>query len=274
MTLKEVYEYIVDRLPIEQIPITWDSMGYISEVFNSWVSGPTFTGWTGDRPTEEEARIIINLLQAQPGDSLLDVACGYGRHALLLAGQHGVNITGIDLSPGLISTAKRLAEEQGLKIAFEVRHAKDISWINEFDRAMIAYNSFSLFSPENAPIVLQGIHRALRPAGRLFLDLDNKSFNCRYGVSDTNWYIWPNCLMLQEIYLHESLSVEVCRDLSFRTDAEGAEEFITFKRIYSLDEIKDLLADCGFRVDQVYGDWDLSSLEAHSPKILLIGVKE
>ena len=55
---------------------------------------------------------------------------------------------------------------------------------------------------------------------------------------------------------------------------EGAEEFITFKRIYSLNEIKDLLLDCGLRVDQVYGDWDLSSLEENSPKMLLVGVKE
>lgn len=274
MTLREVYDYLAGRLPIEQVPVTWDSTGYTSEVFNRWASDLTFPGWTGDRPTKEESRIIVDLLQAQPGDSLLDVACGYGRHALLLAGQYGLKVTGIDLSPGLITTAKRLAEEQGLEIAYEVRHAIDLPWSNEFDWAMIAYNSFSLFSPEDAPIVLQGIHRALRPGGRLFLDLDNKSFNCRYGVSDTNWYIWPGRLTLQEIYFHENLSVEVCRDLTFRTDVEGAEEFITFKRIYSLNEIKDLLLDCGLRADQVYGDWDLSSLEENSPKMLLVGVNE
>ena len=196
------------------------------------------------------------------------------RHALLLAGQYGLKVTGIDLSPGLITTAKRLAEEQGLEIAYEVRNAIDLPCNNEFDWAMIAYNSFSLFSPDNVAAVLQGIHRALRPAGRLFLDLDNKSFNCRYGILDTNWYILPGGLTLQEIYFHENLSVEVCRDFTFKTDVEGAEEFISFKRIYSPDEICDLLSGCGLRVDHIYGGWDLSSLEENSPKMLLVGVKE
>jgi len=274
MTLKEVYDYLAARLPIEQVLVTWDSTGYTSEAFNRWASDPTFPGWTGDRPTEEEVRIIIDLLQAQPGDSLLDMACGYGRHALLLVEQYGLKVTGIDLSPGLITTAKRLAEEQGLEITYEVMHATGLPWSNEFDRVMIAYNSFSLFSPEDAPIVLQGIHRALRSDGRLFLDLDNKFVNCQYGVSDTNWRIWPGGLTLQEIYFHENLSVEVCRDLTFRTDGEGAEEFITFKQIYSSKEIKDLLSNCGLRVDQVYGGWDLSPLGENSPKMLLVGVKD
>jgi len=274
MNLKEIYNYLAGRLPIKQIPITWDSTGYTSETFNRWASDPSFPGWPGDRPTEEEVRIIIDLLQAQPGDSLLDVACGYGRHALLLAGQHGLKVTGIDLSPGLITTAKRLAKEQGLGVTYEVRQAKDLPWSNEFDLAMIAFNSFSLFSPKEAPIVLRSIHRALRSGGRLFLDLDNKSFNCRYGISGTNWHVWPDGLTLQEVYFHKNTSVEVCRDLIFKKDVEGVEEFIIFKRLYSSNEISNLLSNCGLLVNQVYGGWDLSPLGEDSPKMLLIGVKE
>jgi SAM-dependent methyltransferase len=274
MTLKKIYNYLADRLPIEQIPITWNSTGYTSEAFNRWASDLNFPGWASDRPTEEETRTIVELLQARNGESLLDVACGYGRHALLFAQQYGMKVTGIDISPGLIATANRLAKEQGLEITYQVRNATDISWSNEFDLAMIASNSLSLFSQEDAPKVLLGIYRALRPAGRLFLDLDNKAFNCRYGVSDTKWHIWSGGITLQELYFHENLSVEVCRDLTFRVDGRGAEEFIIFKRIYSPDEIKDLLLGCGLRADQIYGDWDLSYLEENSPKMLLVGEKE
>ncbi|MCZ6677345.1 MAG: methyltransferase domain-containing protein [Candidatus Poribacteria bacterium] len=274
MTLKDVYNHLAQRLPIEQIPLTWEAMGYTSEAFNRWVSDPDFSGWTGDLPTAEEARVIVNLLKTQPGNSLLDVACGYGRHALLLAADYGLRITGVDVSPGLISTARRLAEEQDLDIVYEVRHAADLTWENEFDSAMIAYNSFSLFAPEVASVVLQSIHRALRPGGRLFLDLDNKPFNCRYGRFDTNWATWPGGLTLGEVCFHEDSSVEVCRDLIFRTDAEAAEAFIIFKRIYSQDEIVDLLSSCGFQVEQIYGGWDSSPLTDHSAKMLLVGMKQ
>jgi len=273
MTLKEIYDHLASRLPVEHIPLTWDSTGYTSQAFNCYAGDPAFTGWTGDLPTVEEVRVIVKLLRAQAGDSLLDVACGYGRHALTLAGQYGIKVTGIDFSPGLIATAKRLAEERGLEITCEVRHAKNLPWHNAFDHAMIVYNSFSLFSPADAPVVLRGIHRALRPGGRLFLDLDNKPFNCRYGISDTNWDMWPGGLTLQEIYFHEDSSVEVCRDLILKTDAERVEEFVIFKRIYSQGEILELLSDCGFRVDGIYGGWDLSPLGDESPKMLLVGVK-
>ena len=51
MTLKEIHKYLDSRLPVEQIPLTWDSTGYTSEAFNNWASDQmTFSEWTGDRP--------------------------------------------------------------------------------------------------------------------------------------------------------------------------------------------------------------------------------
>jgi SAM-dependent methyltransferase len=144
MTLERLCDHLANRLPMEQIPLTWHSTGYTSEAFNRWASDSSFPGWTGDRPTEDEARIIVQLLEAQPGHSLLDVACGYGRHALLLASQYGLEVTGIDVSPGLIAAAKRLADERGrvqdqgrtrgspLLIGYEVRHARDLPYIIHF----------------------------------------------------------------------------------------------------------------------------------------------
>ncbi len=273
MTLKEIRNYLAGRLPIEKIPLTWDATGYTSEAFNQWVSDPTFSGWPGEHPTGKEVQVIVELLKTRPGDFLLDVACGYGRHTLLLADEYQLKVAGIDMSPGLITAATRFANEQQLDIVYEVRHGADLPWQNEFDSAMIVDSSFSLFSPEVAPVVLRGIHRALCPTGRLFLDLDNKPFNCRHGVSDTNWHTWPGGLTLRDIYFYEDSSVEVCRDLILKPDVKEVDEFIIFKRIYSQAEILNLLSSCGFRVEGVYGGWDLSPLEQGSPKMLLVGEK-
>jgi len=217
---------------------------------------------------------MVALLEPRRGDSLLDVACGYGRHPLELASRFGLKVTGIDISPGLIASAKRRAAQHRLEIEYEVRDARDLAWSSRFDQAIIALNSFSLFSPEDALVVLRGIHQALRPAGRLFLDLDNKSLYVRLDVSHNDWYLTPGGLTLQEVYFHEATSVEVMRDLIFTTDSEQVTEFIIFKRIYSLGEITDLLSTCGFSVDRAYGSWDLSPLDESSPKMLLVGAKE
>ncbi len=273
MNTKKTLERLAARLPIEEIPLTWDDTGYTSEAFNRWASDPAFAGWSGDLPAEDEVRVMVELLGARPGESLLDVACGYGRHALLLALSHSLRVTGIDISPGLIATARRRASERGLEIGYEARQARDLSWSNEFDHAVIVFNSFSLFSPEDAPAVLQGIHRALRPAGHLFLDLDNKPYNIRYGTSARNWRLGPDGLTLQEVHFHVDESVEVMRDLTLGTDDEQAQEFIVFQRLYSRNEIEELVSECGFRLDKVYGGWDLSALSEGSSKILLVGEK-
>lgn len=275
-TLKELQKYLAALVPVEKIPLTWNATGYTSEAFNKWAGSQFFKGegMNGERPTEEEVAVMVKLLEVKAGDSLLDVACGYGRHALLFAAHYGLNVTGIDISSGLIKAAKRFAKEKGLKIAYEVRHGRDLKYQEKFDYAIIAFNSFSLFPLEDAPVVLQGIHKALKKDGKLFMDLDNKPFNCRYGTSYRNWYTWPGGLTLGEVYFHQDISVEASRDLGLNAESNEVEEFIVFKRIYSKEEVCDLLSESGFRVDKIYGDWELSPLDQDSPKMILVAEKE
>jgi len=273
MTLNELHRLLADRPPIEHLPLNWDETSYTSETFNRDAELPEFYEWPGEFPTQEETRIIAELLSTQKGDSLLDIACGFGRHALPLTKEYGLNVTGIDISPGLIHRARKRAEEQHLEIDFQIKQARDLSWQDKFDHTMIVYNSFSLFFPKDVPRILKFIHQALHPRGRFFIDLDNKAFNCRYGTSDSLWTLWNGGLVFGEIYFHEDISVEVSRDITFKRDSDQMETYICLKRIYTRDEICDLLSTCGFKVERLYGNWDLSPLEESSPKMLLMGVK-
>jgi len=273
MNTNDITNYLIRLTPIQQIPVTWEGKAYTSDSFNSWASGPSFKGWANDKETGKEAATIAKLLDVKRGNTLLDVACGYGRHALIFAGKYGLKVTGTDISSGLVAAAKRLAAEKKLGIKYEVRHATDLPWSDKFDHAMIAFNTLSLFGPDNAPLVLKGINRSLKRGGRLFLDLDNKPYNCRYGTYTTHWYTWPSGLTFQDIYFHEDISTEINRDIIFAKESEIIDDFIIFKRIYSEREIKKLLKDCGFQAEQIYGDWDLTPLKKTSPKMILTGIK-
>ena len=267
------YLLLEQLTPIAQLPLTWDDSGYTSESFNREVAAETFDGWDGDLSAEEETDVMAHLLQVQPAESLLDVACGYGRHDLVLADDYALQVTGIDIAPGLIATAKRLAENQGLSIDFHVLHARDMTWQATFDHAVIAYNTFSVFGPDDAPGVLRAIHHALKPGGKLFLDVDNKPFYCRYGSCYRNWYLNEQGIVLQEVYFHHELSVEVVRDVTFSREANTPTVFTCFKRIYSRQEIETLLQECGFSTELTLGNWDLTPFAENSPKILLVAQK-
>lgn len=256
--------------PIAQVPLDWNATGYTSDEFNEEVQEESFDGWDGDLDAEDEAAVIAHLLDVKHGESLLDIACGYGRHDLILASSYGLRVTGVDISPGLIATAKKMATAQGLDITYEIGHGKDPRGRNTFDHALIGFNSFSVFSPQDATAVLRAIHQSLKPNGKLFLDLDNKPFNCRYGTCYRNWYAIPRGLILQDVYFHYDQSIEIMRDVTILPEFEGIHQFICLKRIYDVHEIRELLSSCGFRVEHVYGNWDLTPLTDTSPKIILL----
>jgi ubiquinone/menaquinone biosynthesis C-methylase UbiE len=274
MELDYIIDYLAKRPEIKNIPIRWEATSYTEEFFNNWAASPAFSGWEGDRPDEEEADTIARLLGIKRGETLLDICCGYGRHAVVFTAKHGQEVTGIDISRGLIATAKKNAAEKGLKIRYEAKQAADITWKNNFNTAIIVNNSFSLIAPEHSPSVLEKVYRALKPRGHLFLDMDNKPFNCRYGEYAARWHRWPLGLTLQEVYFHNDVSVETNRDVSLVKGSDRIHEFIIFKRLYAVDEIIDLLTKSGFKVTQTYGDWDLTPLTDASPKMILVAVKE
>jgi ubiquinone/menaquinone biosynthesis C-methylase UbiE len=62
---------------------------------------------------------VIERLAPEPGDQWLDLACGTGAIAEQACGA-GAEVTGVDLSPVLVETAKERAAERGLDIDYVV----------------------------------------------------------------------------------------------------------------------------------------------------------
>jgi 2-polyprenyl-3-methyl-5-hydroxy-6-metoxy-1,4-benzoquinol methylase len=65
---------------------------------------------------------LVDRRDPRPGERWLDVACGTGGVAERAAAR-GADVTGIDLAPALVETARRRAEERGLAIRYAVGDA-------------------------------------------------------------------------------------------------------------------------------------------------------
>ena len=62
---------------------------------------------------------LVGRLAPHPGDRWLDLATGTGAVALRAA-RAGAEVSALDLSPGLVRTARRLAARQGLAVRFTI----------------------------------------------------------------------------------------------------------------------------------------------------------
>ena len=103
-------------------------------------------------------------LDPTPGERWLDVATGAGAVALRLA-RRGAEVTGVDLAPGLVESARRRAAEEGLAIRFDVGDAEALPYEDaSFDG--VASSMGCIFAPSHE-VAAAELARVLRPGGRL-----------------------------------------------------------------------------------------------------------
>jgi SAM-dependent methyltransferase len=138
----------------------------------------------GSAPFERVAEDIADVhdrlvaeLAPQAAETWLDVGTGTGGVAVRAA-RAGADVTGLDLAPVLIETAKRLASAEGLDIDYEVGDAEQLPYADgSFD---IVSSSFgAMFAPDQGAVAKE-LARVTRPGGRIGLT----TWNPEGGVGD------------------------------------------------------------------------------------------
>ncbi|CAN5866877.1 hypothetical protein BH20CHL2_BH20CHL2_08120 [soil metagenome] len=120
------------------------------------------------------ARAVENLT---PG-SALDLGCGIGSHALMLA-RMGWRVTGVDISEHAIRIANAAAEEQNLSARFIAADTTAWEPDQHFD---LVYSTYALPGGANSHKVIRTAIRALRPGGTLIAVEWDHSMAERWGL--------------------------------------------------------------------------------------------
>jgi ubiquinone/menaquinone biosynthesis C-methylase UbiE len=110
---------------------------------------------------------LVELLSLQPGQSVLDVACGTGsvtRHVISQVGREG-RVVGLDFNANMLEMAKRMAPE----IEWHEGNALDLPFSEQEFDAVVCQQGLQFFPDK--PQALREMHRVLKPSGRLGLAL-------------------------------------------------------------------------------------------------------
>ena len=113
---------------------------------------------------------IVAAARVSPGMNVLDVACGTGEPAISIATllKGTGDVTGIDISPGPLGTAKERAAQRGLSnTCFQQADVHQLPFPdNGFD---LVTSRLGVMFFADLPRALREIHRVLRPGGRVAL---------------------------------------------------------------------------------------------------------
>ncbi|MCE1189439.1 MAG: class I SAM-dependent methyltransferase [Ignavibacteria bacterium] len=112
--------------------------------FETWFGSEDYLSVYSHRTSSEAQQLIAFLqetLQPLPGTSVLDLACGAGRHAESFA-RNGMIVTGVDLSETLLNIARKNASDQQLTISYL---QGDYRYLNLNKQFSIVANLFTSF---------------------------------------------------------------------------------------------------------------------------------
>jgi len=206
--------------------------------------------FTTPEQTAREIAFIRQSLAPPKGGELLDIGCGYGRHALELA-QLGFRLTGLDLSLPMLIRAADQAQRRGLTVNFVHADMREMTFNGQFDGAYCMLSSFGYFDEETNLRVATAICKALKPGGKLLLDIINRD----YIVGDLPsraWWEGDGCVVLEEVdFNYHTSRVLIRRSVVFGSGRQSEQEISM--RAYSLHEVGKLLRQAGLRVLDVSG---------------------
>jgi SAM-dependent methyltransferase len=192
--------------------------------------------------TQSEAEFAINAMNLAPGAQVLDLGCGYGRHAMELAAR-GFHVVGLDLSTPLLVRGGEEAHRRGLTINFVRGDMRELDFENQFDGVYCLFSTFGYFDDETNKKTL---HKVL-------VEILNRD----YVIADLPTRVWwegDGCVVLEEVELNYfSSRVQVNRSVVF-DDGRQLEQEISV-RAYSLHEVGKLMHAAGFRVLEVSGGY-------------------
>ncbi len=199
-----------------------------------------------DAEAVPDADFLEKALRVEPGQRLLDVPCGAGRHAIELAAR-GYRVTGVDFNPGVLEAARRRADERGVEVDLREGDLRELHIEGAFDAAFCYWGSFGYFDEPGDRRFVDGVFRALRPGGRFLIETHvAETLLPRFQPRD--WIWWGEEPDRVRVLQERSWNLDTGRiecTWTFVRDDE-VRESASSTRIYSVRELRSLLGDAGF----------------------------
>ena len=207
-----------------------------------------------DAEAGAQALAAVKLAGCPEGGEVLDVPCGFGRHAIPLA-RAGYRVTGVDRSQILLDEAARRAKG-GLAPAFVRADYRELPFDEQrFDAALNLYTSLGYLGDEEDTKVLAGIRRVLRDGARLVIETMHRDRLVQMA-GDRHWRLMGEGRLLLEQSTFDPAS-GVATTSQTLIDGAGNRDSRTFSvRLYTATELIAMLKRAGFSDARAYGSFD------------------
>ena len=221
--------------------------------------------------TRVEVDFLTEEFKLQPGNRILDIGCGTGRHSVELA-RRGFAMTGVDQSSGMLAEARKAAEAAGVEIELIHSNAAEYKPNKRFDAAIcLCEGAFCLLGSDDDPIerdliILRNINAALDVGGKFILTTIN-------GLRKVRTY------RPEDVASGKFDPIHIIEFFEMEYDSEGVKrKFRLREKGYIGSELMLLLRLAGFGTENIWGgtagNWGKRQIEMDEMEIMAVAVKQ
>ncbi len=243
----------------------------MAEWFKTWFDTEEYLLVYKNR-NEADALKLVDLVTANINlpvrSKILDMACGTGRHSIILGKKYFV--TSVDLSRNLLRIARQNAKLENVKIKFVLSDIRHFAVCTKFDAALNLFTSIGYFENDADNYnIFKDTYSLLNQHGYLVIDFLNSEF-IKINIVPQSIDEYPERTIIQQRKISGNRVIKDIRILK-----PGSEKkYFESVRLYSKDELFSALNRFGFKIIKYFGDYSGQEFDLKSsPRIIIIAGK-
>lgn len=221
-------------------------------------------------PTQDRREVarLIEILQLPVGARILDVPCGQGRHAHLLA-EAGYSVDGLDYSHHLLAQARARGVSDTLRYTHGDMRSMPKRWSGRFDAVVNLFTSFGFFTdPNDDQRTIDEFARVLKPGGTLVWHGGSRDgVMAKFLAKD--WWTSNDGTIVAHQRSFDPLSGLLSIRSTFRGPSVTGEREHRI-RLYTATRLAELCARAGLIVEQAFDGWNDRALRRLSSEMVLV----
>lgn len=233
--------------------------------FSTWFDSPYYHILYKNR-NEEEAQVfmdnITHYLNMPENGTILDLACGKGRHSIYL-NKLGYKVTGVDLSENSIATANESSNETLQFITHDMREP----WNETYDAVFNLFTSFGYFDTHEDNIkTLKAIKDSINEYGFGVIDFFNSDFIIENLVGEETKEIDGIAFNIKRFVENKKIIKEI------RFEDKGESFYFTEKvSAFTLTDFEAMMEEAGIYLLDIFGDYKLRKFyKTQSERLIMI----
>jgi SAM-dependent methyltransferase len=240
--------------------------------FASWFDSPHYHSLYAYRDEAEAAgfvNAILECLRPAGGARSLDLGCGAGRHARLLASK-GLDVVGLDLSSRSIERARQWEHP---RLRFVRQDMRQPFGVHAFDYVFNLFTSFGYFDRLTDHLkIVRNIGASLETGGTFVFDY----LNVRHAEARLTREEVIECVGVRYRISRWSDACHFFKRIVVQGDrASHPLEQVEQVAKFAAHDLQLMFALYGMRVEQLYGDYALSPYDPDtSPRLIMLARKE